>query len=137
MKVLLSVLMFVYSVSAVELRSFIPLHFSCVAPVVDTDYGVVKARLDVFRKGIEFTAQLILSKDNTFLTGFKQLSSAHSENGIVSFAPQGQALQIGQEGTQRPLQDTIVITQSPNKNIQVRFTTQNNPYITYHPTNCR
>lgn len=138
MKVLLSVLLFVFSVGAIELGSFIPLHFSCVDPSVHTDLGVVNARLDVFKKGTTFTAQLILSKDNAFVTGYKQSSTASTVNGRVSFVPQGHAYQLDNEGAVIPLQDAaIVITQSSSKGIQIRFNSQTGPYITYARAHCR
>lgn len=139
MKVLLAMLLFVYSVSAIELGSFIPLHFSCVDQSVHTDLGVVNARLDVFKKGTTFNAQLILSKNNAFVTGFKQASFVSTGNGEVNFIPQGHAFQIANEGTVVPLEHAALsITQSANKDILVRFNSESTgPVISYDRLKCR
>lgn len=127
------------NVSAVELGSFIPLHFSCIDPSVHTDLGVVDIRLDVFKKGTSFQTQAILSKDNEFVTGFKQASALSVANQTAALVPDGIVYQLESDGRSVEAADIkIYVEQVATKEVHVSIgSVQTSDFVKYKTINCR
>tara|TARA_B110001454_G_scaffold219099_1_gene249913 strand:- start:17791 stop:18222 length:432 start_codon:yes stop_codon:yes gene_type:complete len=126
------------NVRAVELGSFIPLHFSCIDPSIHTDLGVVDIRLDVFKKGTSFQTQTVLSKDNEFVTGFKQASLLSAQNQIVALIPGGVGYQMEPDGRLVESSDIeISIQQLASAEFQISIGSAKTPnFVKYKTANC-
>ncbi len=120
-----------------------PLHMSCKDTAIQTQYGVLDVQLEIFRKGDIFDTILIARKNNQFALSMKQRSWTWSSADADIFIPDGNVIQIGEDGKEHAWEGArLAITQvmdSPSSAVVVvQFESDKAPNaIVYTTRNCR